>query len=202
MFVIPITLEVSDMDDFEVIDSSEVVSFRSRKPKYSTKVWEYDTPKGEARYMLALARLHERRGSEYAEDLRQKVDARFEYEIELESVLPIYECDDSSKSSSRSSSRNFDYCESLNSILNIHFSSEVHVLSAFWFDDSCNSAFCNVPAGVVYSKITLDDLIERVKDLIASNKFDKLSNDRKNLLFDWLDAAYKFTSMVKDDHYV
>lgn len=190
------------MDDFEVIDASEVVSFRSRKPKYSTKVWEYDTPKGQARYMLALARLHERRGSDCAEDFRQKVDARFEYEIELESVLPIYECDDSVKSSTASSSRDFDYCESLNSIVNVNFSSEVHVMSRFWFDSLSQRTFCNISAGVVYSKIALDDLIERVKDLIASNKFDKLSSDRQNLLFDWLDAAHKFVSMVKDEHYV
>jgi hypothetical protein len=201
MFAIPITLGVSDMDDFEIIEESQVVSFRSRKPKYSTKVWEYDTPKGQARYMLAVARLHERRGSDYAEELRHKVDARFEYEIELESVLPIYVEDENSSFNNKRVVRDYELCESLNSIVNIPISSGFRVLSAFWYDHNLNTVFCNVPNGVVYKKMSLTNVFDKIYDFISTNAFTKLTSSRKELIWSWIDSANNFKNQIEEVDY-
>jgi hypothetical protein len=184
---------MSDLD-FEIIESSAVVVSRSRKPKYSTRVWDYSDAKGEARYLLALARLHDRRGSDSADELRSKVNSRLAYEIELESVLPIFVDDDCQRSvylecSDLSDDDVFVVDDALNSIVDFVVRDRFRVLSPFVFDAVKCRVVCTVPAGVVYKKMDLQDVRDVVFDYVLNAPSGEGVRKRLDVLFDWLSVA-------------
>lgn len=195
---------MSDDLDFEIIDVSDIIVSRSRKTKYTTKPWSYDDAKSEARYLLALASLHDRRGSDYGSELRNQVNQRLRYEIELESILPIYEYqgDDDVVCVIESDVHDVVIGDDLNAILNITLGDRFYVISAFKFDSVNNRIVCNVPSGIVYKKMDLVDVLDRVKSFIASDAFDRLSDSRKNLLFSWWPCADDYISLLKENDYV
>lgn len=106
---------------FEIINEGDV-EFPKRgrkgsgKKKYQHKIWEYDNPKDQTRYLMALARMNARRqiikNGEYSEEKNpysRLVDERYAYEIALETVfLPDVDADED-KPVHPNPERDYDY---------------------------------------------------------------------------------------------
>lgn len=188
--------------DFEIIDSNSIETSRSRRPKYKHKVWEYNNAKDEARYLLAIARMHERNGSDYCDELRSKVSSRIAYEIELETVLPAYidndiesvHCEDDDYDSAEE----FTLSENLNSIIDIPLGNRMVVLTPFVFDSVSNRITCKIPCGVVTKKIDLQDLIVVVLDYIEEAPVNSKMMERLNILFNWVETARETIDQLND----
>lgn len=208
---------MSDIEfDFEIIESNQVVESRRGRRKYSTKVWEFETDKDKARYYLAAARLMERRGNDYAQELRDKISQRDIYEIEMETVFHsdieddehFVEDDDSLEVDFDDLNDDdevfIDIPESLNQIVDLKIMDDFYVASSFFFDEKWNTVAARVPCGVVTKKMTFHDILMKFEDFTKSKKYIKMmekllsdsditTNNKKLLVFgDWLVNAWNF----------
>ena len=78
------------MSDFEIIDSCDVeVVERNRKPKYTTKPWEYKNAQEEYLYYKTLQRSYKRRHGDIETPYDHYIDQRIDYAKEMELVFPI-----------------------------------------------------------------------------------------------------------------
>ena len=78
------------MSDFEIIDSCDVeVVERNRKPKYTTKPWEYKNAQEEYQYYKTLQRSYKRRHGDIETPYDHHIDQRIDYAKEMELVFPI-----------------------------------------------------------------------------------------------------------------
>lgn len=78
------------MFDFEIIDSCNVeVVERNRKPKYTTKPWEYKNAQEEYQYYKTLQRSYKRRHGDIETPYDHHIDQRIDYAKEMEKVFPI-----------------------------------------------------------------------------------------------------------------
>lgn len=67
-------------NDYEIVDSSTIeFAGRSRKPKYTHKLWESDNPQDIAKYYASAHRLHCRRDKVEDSPYSHYIDKREEY---------------------------------------------------------------------------------------------------------------------------
>lgn len=82
-------------EEFEYIDATSIdIPVRRRKPKYTHKLWEAQTPKDYDRYLLAASRNNQRRQERLYGKYNPDIDPhagrildRHRYEIECETVF-------------------------------------------------------------------------------------------------------------------
>lgn len=178
---------MTDMD-FEIIESSSIEMSRSRKPKYKHKVWETSDSKDEARYMLAVSRINARRNPEYANELLEKIDKRYMYEIELESVF-LPQSNDSEIESDTDSTSDDDIevvLPELNSIVNVEIDKDIRVVDNFVYHAKRKEIVAEMPCGVVTTKVSLRKIYESVCALyLDEKKMEKLSNEKQLIVAQW-----------------
>jgi hypothetical protein len=193
--------EMTDIDiEFEVIDSSSVEVSRRRKSKYTHKLWEYDDEKGQARYLLAIARLMERRGCDYAEELRDKISQRHIYEIEMESVFHSdevieddVECDDI-LIEDEDDDIEIPVPEDLNRIVNVKYD-DFYVMTPFYYDKNLDQVVARVPAGVVSKRMSLNEIYLKLLEISLTPRIQNADEwgseawKRKYFLLAWLSDA-------------
>jgi hypothetical protein len=194
--------QMADIDiEFEVIDSSSVEVSRRRKSKYTHKLWEYDDEKGQARYLLAVARLMERRGCDYAEELRDKISQRHIYEIEMESVFHSdeeteddVEYDDILIEDDDDDDIEIPVPENLNDIVNVKYDN-FYVMTPFYYDKSLDQVVARVPAGVVSKKMSLNEIYQKFLEISLTPRIQNADEGgseawhRKYFLLRWLGDA-------------
>lgn len=190
--------------DFEIIESSELQTSRKGKTKYSNKLWESDDPKDKIKYALAVIRICQRRNSDYAEELIDKIDKRMAYEVMMESVFHSdpesikvddveiieYEGDDFEITEDDDVVSDVITEKDLNKIVNIKFMNDFRVMTDFDFDYEKQMIFARVPAGLVSKKMNLSEILATYQSFMQTGAFKNMKDkSKKEMLKEWCKSA-------------